>query len=593
MSGFSLRRFGRSRASLSVNNKNDSENSERLQRNKKSSLNLKSSPKECGKEAEAELIQVLKTIGKRHGDGDKNSSIDIKQLDSDIEKLVSIMKDNRSSKHIQRVACHAISNMAIHQEKCPTLTKHKCHELILRTVFDHIQDWKMCWLAGSAIWNLARPEPCRRQFDIKTLKLLYKVIKQHSKVHLVIETALGALSNLVLFEQLRNEAGQFEILQNIVDIIKQHKKHCNVATASAGLITNLAHSNLIASKLTDIGTVGLVIQMMKFHSHDTHLQRNCCAALSNMASSAGYVQNLVENLGIERLFAALNLASINPASQIEPLAEQALLVVDIDWTQMRLSSIHVASKLGLYEAVYKILKQGIDVNTCVDSHGNTALHYAIRYKKPEVARLLISRGALLTIKNKFGLTANRALQDMIVAKKSSLSSADGTTIGDNDHDHDDKTQTLARNITETEVISLSTDFPKEKPTVNHDDVDDIRLQQYKSLQSALSQGYDLLEKAQKSMQIDINPFMECLPQDIVGVVVDYIPAPEVMKNYGIDDSKLPESKTNKLQSCMSTYSLEHSTDPRRGGSSQEIGRIDDVDEENAQYFADEDLYPQN
>lgn len=115
----------------------------------------------------------------------------------------------------------------------------------------------------------------------------------------------------------------------------------------------------------------------------------------------------MECLGIERLFASLNLAALNPSSQIEPLAEQALFNIDIDWTKIRMSSLHIASKQGLHHLVYKcILKMyqqsssdGINV---IDSNGCTPLHYAVEHQHQNVTKLLISRGGDVDIRNKSG-----------------------------------------------------------------------------------------------------------------------------------------------------------------------------------------------
>eukprot|EP01084_Bolivina_argentea_P310183 536693_1 len=300
------------------------------------------------KKTNATAVEIIKSIGETHGE--HNGTFHLKKLQCDIKRIVTLMKRNRNDTRIQRVACHTISNIAIDQDKCPIMVKFNIHRSILRSIMDNISDWKMCWLGMSAVWNLARPESCRKQFDsVSTLKLILKIINKHNTVHLVIETALGALSNLVLYRKIRSNCGKFETIQFLIGIIKTHLKHCNVATASAGLITNLAHSNEIASRLSDIGTISLIVNIMSEHGHDTHLQRNCCAALSNMSSSSGYIHNLVECLGIERIFASLNLAAINPASQIEPLAEQALFIMDIDWTKIRMSSIHIATKKKIKE----------------------------------------------------------------------------------------------------------------------------------------------------------------------------------------------------------------------------------------------------
>ena len=327
----------------------------------------------------------------------------------------------------------------------------------------------------SQIWNLARPEHCRKQFDSSsTLKLICSVITKHSVIHLVIETALGALSNLVLFEKIRVECGKPHVLQFLVEVIVEHTNHCNVATASAGLITNLAHSNVIAARLTDIGGISLIVHIMSQHSHDTHLQRNCCAALSNMSSSSGYVHRLVECLGIERLFASLNLAALNPSSSIEPLAEQALFIMDIDWTKVRMSSLHIASKKGLYHSVYKCIVAMAEMASAtidvLDSNGNTSLHYAVEHEHEKVTKLLVSRGSDLAILNKAG--------------KSPF----------------DIAQAMKRDVM----------------------LDAIRV------------GLDQLKLAKAAMMACIMSNNKTLPPEIAGIICTYISAVEVMYNYGND-----------------------------------------------------------
>ncbi len=66
-----------------------------------------------------------------------------------------------------------------------------------------------------------------------------------------------------------------------------------------------------------------------------------------MATSPGFASCLVDSLAVERLFAALNLAVLNPSSQIEPLAGQALFSIEIDHSKVKMGSLHVAAKQGM------------------------------------------------------------------------------------------------------------------------------------------------------------------------------------------------------------------------------------------------------
>ena len=94
-------------------------------------------------------ISFVKQIGDRHGE--ENRNFNPRQLDEDLKSLIALMKRHRRDKHVQRVACHTISNMAIHQEKCPVICRFNGHRAIVRAVVFFLDDWKMCWLGMSAL----------------------------------------------------------------------------------------------------------------------------------------------------------------------------------------------------------------------------------------------------------------------------------------------------------------------------------------------------------------------------------------------------------------------------------------------------------
>ena len=66
-------------------------------------------------------IDTIKEIGKRHSE-DK-IDFDLEQLEEDVKIVCQFMKKFVNNRNIQRVSCHAISNIAIDQEKCPLVTK--------------------------------------------------------------------------------------------------------------------------------------------------------------------------------------------------------------------------------------------------------------------------------------------------------------------------------------------------------------------------------------------------------------------------------------------------------------------------------------
>lgn len=65
------------------------------------------------------------------------------------------------------------------------------------------------------------------------------------------------------------------------------------------------------------------------------------------------------------------------------------------------SCLHIAAQKGDYRSVELLLKAGLNVNELGDM-GYTPLHYAKKWGHENVAKLLISHGASLSIRDEFG-----------------------------------------------------------------------------------------------------------------------------------------------------------------------------------------------
>ena len=89
----------------------------------------------------------------------------------------------------------------------------------------HQQDWKLCWLACSALWyvlvafclyetcffvsrNMARPGANRPQIGTEGAGVAIAALGAHPRNSRVANTALGALSNLALYPDLKNFIGK-------------------------------------------------------------------------------------------------------------------------------------------------------------------------------------------------------------------------------------------------------------------------------------------------------------------------------------------------------------------------------------------------
>lgn len=54
---------------------------------------------------------------------------------------------------------------------------------------DEIYDWRLCWLACSTFWNLARAAVARNEIGIRGVALIEKLMTIHGQSSLVMQTA--------------------------------------------------------------------------------------------------------------------------------------------------------------------------------------------------------------------------------------------------------------------------------------------------------------------------------------------------------------------------------------------------------------------
>src|SRR5690606_21421307 len=102
--------------------------------------------------------------------------------------------------------------------------------------------WRICWLGCSVFWNLARTNQARNIISINNgIKLILNIIDNHIDISLVIQTALGALSNLCINNNIKKEIGNTHIINKLIyNIIEIHIYDNKVLTSTLGLLTNLA-----------------------------------------------------------------------------------------------------------------------------------------------------------------------------------------------------------------------------------------------------------------------------------------------------------------------------------------------------------------
>ena len=313
-----------------------------------------------------------------------------------ITKILSLMKKYNESLHVQRVSCHALSNLAMQVHIARWIVQKGGFGLIKKALLKFENDHKLCWLGSSAIWNLARPPANRSIIGQQGVSLMIKMLKIHQNKEKVTNTSIGALSNLSLCDHLKTLIAKQENIKLILSVLNNyHKCSLSVATSGAGLIANLAVSDDFASILVEKGAISLLLKLLQWtHSNtsngDDTLYRNTCAALNNMVTAQNFLDVFLENCGVEAIFKFLKH---NQNDLYTNLLENCLVSIEVDINQ-ETTSLHLCSLHGRLNILKKMMKlyPFTDLNA-TDSKKMTVLDYAIMTKNNQIIAFLSKVGA--------------------------------------------------------------------------------------------------------------------------------------------------------------------------------------------------------
>lgn len=310
-----------------------------------------------------------------------------------ITKILLLMKKYSDSLHVQRVACHAISNLAMQVVIARWIVQKGGFQLIRKCLLKFEEDYKLCWLASSAIWNLARPPANRAHIGSEGVRLMINVLKKHHDKEKVTNTTIGALSNLSLCDSLKLEVAQESNLKLIVEVLGEYstKRSVTVLTSGAGLIANLAVSDEFAETVVNMNALPIVLQLLKWErSGDDTLHRNACAALNNMVTAARFVDSFLEHKGVEQVYEFLQS---NDKELYNNLLENCLVNMEVDVGQQT-TSLHLCALHGKEEILKNLVSaQELVEFDATDSKNMTALDYAISAKHVSIIKFLSKCGA--------------------------------------------------------------------------------------------------------------------------------------------------------------------------------------------------------
>lgn len=330
-----------------------------------------------------ETIHFIKQLG--------TLPIEKSKSNENITVVVQHMKQYPDSISMQRVCCHTISNMSMDTEIAnEVVINRKTHLLVVESLAKYKDDWKLCWFACSAIWNMSRSDIARNEFSPDIVDLLVDIIKRHKEKQQVVNTVLGSLSNLSLRYVFKQAIGHTQYIESIMKVIKSNTESLTVSSTSAGLLANLAVHDPIANMLVRAGGIGAIGRMLrtKAHKQDILLERNASSALNNCISCPLYFSQTLCYKLIEPL---LRLRDTSSDIATVSLASNCLVALGLEDNEIT-TTHHLTAFHGSLDILQKIVTEKLNVNE-VDVNGCTMLQHAVQQNHPTIVYWLVMIGA--------------------------------------------------------------------------------------------------------------------------------------------------------------------------------------------------------
>jgi len=389
-------------------------------------------------------VQFIKNVGK--------FPIQRRNLDKKIVKLLKFMKKYEDDILIQRICCDTISNLCMNSHYATEMIlTYKVHKDITKTLKKYYdKDWKLCWKACSALWNMARSEDGRWHMDLELVSLLITIMIIYDDQKIVVNTAMGALSNLALNIVFKEKIGKPENMKELLRIIEKNSDQNKIFTTAIGLMANLAANTRMAKLLIEMGLMRLMKIFLESGCVTPTFLYNTVAVLSNCSNSSDFITEFVRNKLLES-FAVTHGGGANLTLEMGGLILHTLVPFGIEDPGMT-TSYHLASKFGLTEIFYEFLKkhhkdEELDFNL-KDQYGRTLMSYAIENSQLEMVSFLARCGSYVTTddietninpvavvkirqiigQNKVIVLETRKIYDEAIIKTSPLNAHVGMTI---------------------------------------------------------------------------------------------------------------------------------------------------------------------
>lgn len=353
--------------------------------------------------------------------------------DVDIKKIISFAKRHKLCLELLPIILTIISNVCMTQINVEKFEYGGGIPIVIEILKLYENNSKIQWLTCSCLWNICRVPNIRNKVS-NCFKHLLQNLQKYSNHERVLNTTLGALSNISLLDSNRRSLLQSGIcnlittfLKNFVQKNEKSKEIPTYAKSSLtscfGLVANLAINN--SDKFVKEDNIYWIICAMKIINISDLLDtendnfgttlRNFLAALNNLTDRDDFKKQVTRASGFE-LFHELYLGHINNPdidesnSQNFEFLERMLqdyvpenYIKNTNLKDFKTSSLHISAFYNYINIFVDLLKDDERTNI-VDYNKNTILHVAINGKSYDIIKYICSLNILRYNKNKVNLT---------------------------------------------------------------------------------------------------------------------------------------------------------------------------------------------
>jgi hypothetical protein len=352
--------------------------------------------------------------------------------DSDIKEIISFANRHKLCLELLPNILTIMSNICMTEINVARFEYDDGIKIVIEILKLYENNSKIQWLVCSCIWNICRVPNTRSKVS-SCFKHLLQNLHKYSKDFRVLNTTLGALSNISLLDCNRNKFLRLGICNSIKHFlmrvalknVKTSVKEKNSLTSCFGLIANLAISN--SDKFVKEDIIYWMMKAMK----NTNIQdllnpenddttyttlRNFLAGLNNLADrDVNYKKQITKARGYEFLHELYLGYITNPDidesnNQNFTFLETILqgyvpedYLKNTDLKDFKTSSLHICAFYNYIDIFVSLLKDDERMNI-VDYNKNTILHVAVNGKSLDVIKYICSLNILRDEINNDNLT---------------------------------------------------------------------------------------------------------------------------------------------------------------------------------------------